>query len=159
MGRCVTIANKDARPDWNAIRAEYIGGHISQRKLAQKYGIADGTLLQRANVEGWKALRDKAAIKSIQKAEQKTADAAASNAAKLERAKGLAIDRLLAILEKYPEDGGDTVRQFEKRRENKYSLLNIVSALEKLDKNSPMEAADDPLMAMLKRWDDASAGK
>lgn len=34
------------RIDWNAIRAEYIGGGISQRKLAKKYGVSDTTLIR-----------------------------------------------------------------------------------------------------------------
>ena len=71
------------RIDWNAIRAEYIGGGISQRKLAKKYGIAEGTMLQRANVEGWKALRNQAEIKSITNTQQKTADAMATHSSVL----------------------------------------------------------------------------
>ena len=94
--------------------------------------------------------RDKALTKSI----QKTAEMASSNAAKLERAKSLAIDRLLAILERYPEDAGDAYKKFGKSTENKYSLLNIVTALEKLDRNSAIDGADDPLQKLFRRMDE-----
>ena len=46
------------RVDWNAIRAEYIGGGISQRKLAKKYGLSEAALMQKANREGWRKDRD-----------------------------------------------------------------------------------------------------
>lgn len=148
----------EKRIDWNAIMAEYIAG-MSIRDLAGKYGLNRGTVARHAKSGQWEknrvTARDRARTKSI----QKTAEVAASNAAKLERAKGMAIDRLLAVLERYPENAGDAYRQFGDREENKYSLLNIVTALEKLDRNSTIDEADDPLVQMLKRWEDASAGK
>lgn len=92
------------------------------------------------------------------KAAQKTADAAASNAAKLERAKGLALDRLLTILERFPQSGGDKVQQYGKDQKghsikNQYSLLDIVTALEKLERNSPIDEVDDPLNKLFERMD------
>ena len=68
------------KPDWNAIRAEYIGGGVSQRELAAKYGVKEGTLLKRANAEGWADAREKARNKSITRIEQRVANAAADNA-------------------------------------------------------------------------------
>lgn len=90
---------------------------------------------------------------------QKTAQAAASNAAKLEKAKGLAIDRLVAALEHFPSNAGDTLRQYGKdkngnRFTNQYSLIDIVSALEKLERNSTIESADDPLLELFRRMDE-----
>ena len=66
--------------DWNSIKAEYIGGGISQRKLADKYKIPVDILLKRANREKWKSDREKASNKAATKAQQKVADAAAANA-------------------------------------------------------------------------------
>jgi hypothetical protein len=104
--------------------------------------------------------RDKAVTKSI----QRTADAAASNAAKLEKARGLAVDRILKILSEYPEEAGDELTEFGKgehgkKMSNRYSLLNLVTAIDKLSKYSANDAVDDPVVAMLKRWDDASTGQ
>ena len=70
----------EKRIDWNAIRAEYIGGGISQRKLAAKYGVSPDGLMQKANREGWKRDRDKAVSKGIAESQQKSADAIADNA-------------------------------------------------------------------------------
>jgi hypothetical protein len=67
--------------NWDAIRAEYIGGGISQRKLAAKHGVNEGTLLQKAHDEGWAKARESAHNESIIKAKQKTAETASDNAA------------------------------------------------------------------------------
>ena len=128
------------RTDWNAIRAEYIAGNISQRKLAKKHGVSEGTLMLKANKEGWKKLRDDAESKAITRTKQKTADAVASNAVKLERAKGLAIDRLIKALEQMPEKSGthsrQTITEGGKRMTVDYDLIDIVVSLEKLTREN-----------------------
>ena len=43
--------------DWKKIKAEYIAGGISYRKLAQKYGVSFNTLKTRAKEEQWYKLR------------------------------------------------------------------------------------------------------
>ena len=68
------------KPDWNAIRAEYIGGGVSQRKLAEKYGVSFNTLKDKANAEGWADAREKAHNNATTKAQQAVAEAAADNA-------------------------------------------------------------------------------
>ena len=61
-------------PNWDAIKAEYLAGGISQRRLAEKYGIGEYTLLRRANREQWAQLRDECCNKSTMKMVQDTAD-------------------------------------------------------------------------------------
>lgn len=141
------------RIDWAAIRAEYIAGGISQRKLAAKYGVSFNTLKQKANVEKWADLRNDTYNKSTKKAQQKAADTVASNAVKLERARGLAIDKLIKALEAMPEAGGTHTRQYiqtgNKRMTVDYSLLDIVNALEKLTRNDSNDAAGGEMLASI----------
>lgn len=92
----VKIGKEEKRIDWNAIQAEYIGGGISQRKLAAKYGVSVGTLLQRANTGKWAEQRERAYNKGIMKSEQKTADVISDNATIAARIK----TKLLRKLEK-----------------------------------------------------------
>ena len=145
------VAN-EKRIDWAAIRAEYIAGGISQRKLAAKYGVSDSTLTKKANAEKWGAQRKAAYKKSATKAQQKTADAAASNAVKLERAKGLVIDRLLRVIESMPA-GGTHTRQYlqdgNKRLTVDYDLLEIVSIIEKLQSKDGGNSAGNELLQSL----------
>ena len=44
--------------DWKRIKAEYIAGGTSYRKLAEKYGVSFNTLKTRAKEEQWYKLRE-----------------------------------------------------------------------------------------------------
>lgn len=140
------------RPDWNKIKSEFMAG-ASYGILSNRHGICKSQIYKKAQKEGWPKQRERLVNAVETKTIEKTADAVASNAAKLERAKGLAIDRLLSILERFPEDAGDVYRKFGDGIENKYNLLNIATALEKLDRNSAMDSVDDPLTQLLARID------
>jgi transposase len=56
--------------DWNNIKAEYVAGGTSYRKLADKYGVSLRNLQRKAAKESWVDLRqqtvDKAAAKIIE---------------------------------------------------------------------------------------------
>lgn len=61
--------------NWEKIKTEYITGDISQRKLAEKYGVPYSTLRDRARKDTWfkqrKKSREKVVSKSVQKVEAK----------------------------------------------------------------------------------------
>lgn len=50
--------------DWKKIKAEYIKGGTSYRKLAEKYNAPFGTLRKVAAKEGWRELRDRTRLKT-----------------------------------------------------------------------------------------------
>ena len=56
--------------DWKRIKAEYIAGGTSYRKLAEKYGVSFTTLQRKAKEEKWLELRrqkeDKTATKIVE---------------------------------------------------------------------------------------------
>lgn len=53
--------------DWKKLKAEYIAGGISYRKLAEKYGVSFHTLRKQAAKEKWNELRDKTRAKAATK--------------------------------------------------------------------------------------------
>ena len=53
--------------DWKKIKAEYIAGGTSYRKLAAKYGVSFSTLRGIAIREKWTDLREQASNKSVTK--------------------------------------------------------------------------------------------
>lgn len=53
--------------DWKKIKAEYIAGGISYRKLAEKYGVSFSTLRNIAIREKWTDLREQASNKAVTK--------------------------------------------------------------------------------------------
>lgn len=53
--------------DWRKIKAEYIAGNTSYRKLGDKYGCSKDVLAKRARDEGWVALKRQCAQKTATK--------------------------------------------------------------------------------------------
>ena len=94
----------EKRIDWNAIRAEYIGGGTSYRKLAEKHQVSFMVLKTRAKKEDWPGLRTQAEHKASTEATQKTAEAAADNAVIAADLKKRLLLRLSRIEERYPMD-------------------------------------------------------
>ncbi len=60
--------------NWTKIRNEYINGHISYRKLADKHDISFSTLTKRATQEKWSDKRKEQRKKIETKLQQKTAE-------------------------------------------------------------------------------------
>lgn len=95
--------------DWSAIRAEYIAGGISLRKLAEKHGVSFNTLKYRAKVERWKGDADTVYHKVTTQLPQKIVVNVVKNAADLaakkdEFAREL-VDGALDTLRAYKEAG------------------------------------------------------
>lgn len=115
----ILIEKGNVNVDWNAIRAEYIGGGTSYRKLAKKYGIHYNRISERGQREGWVKLAEEVRVKTLSRSVQKSAEAAADNAViaarirtKLLRKLELEIDALPAAM------GSETANT---ARENVYS--------------------------------------
>ena len=144
----------EKRIDWNAIRAEYIGGTISQRKLAKKYGVSETTLMKKANAEGWAKLRRDADSKSVAIAQQKTAEAAADNATLAADIKHRLLERLKRIEAKYPLDATE-VRSRNGNSTAIFRLRDLTAAYKDLTEDMPKAGAADvedlsPLAELLK---------
>lgn len=67
--------------DWNAIKAEYIAGGTSYRKLAEKYGVSESTLKKKAAKECWKELRNQTGTETELKMKDSVSDSLANDAA------------------------------------------------------------------------------
>ena len=92
------------------MRAEYIAGGISQRKLASKHGITYPSLRARADREGWVTLREKAERRTIARTTQKTAEAASSNAEIAARIKAKLLRKLEREIDALPDMIGSETR-------------------------------------------------
>jgi hypothetical protein len=66
--------------NWAKVKSAYVAGGISQKKVAERFGIPWSTLQKRAAKEGWTKSREKAREKAVQKTVQKNADKIADNA-------------------------------------------------------------------------------
>lgn len=155
-----------AKPDWNAIQAEYIGGNISMRKLAEKYNISAGHLMNRATKEQWNAKRKQAANKAMAKAEQKVANAASDNAAIAQRIKQKLLKRLEKEIDELPEHlGSETYSEVVAKdkkgnrttKGRRYRLNDLAQSYKTLVGDLPEidlmdNVEDDPLTRSLKEF-------
>lgn len=86
--------------DWIKIKNEYINTNISQRKLAEKYGVSVSTLTKKANKEKWQQLKETQCNKIETKVQQETADKIIeSEVNRIEKILGLG-DKLSAKIDK-----------------------------------------------------------
>lgn len=136
----------ESRVDWNAIRAEYIGGGTSYRKLVAKYGVSFMILKTRAKKENWTGLREQAEHKARTEATQKTAEAAAENATIAADMKKRLLLRLSRIEQKYPFDATE-IRTHEGKSTVIFRIRDLTAAFKDLtediqgvtvDKNAPI---------------------
>ena len=142
---------------WRKIKAEYIAGGISQRALAEKYGISWGTLRKRANIEKWNTKRKAAEKKTLQKVEQKTAektaDIVSDNAVYLERIKTKLLQKLEGMVDNFPTGHAQEVKIKDKGLETIYRMRDIAAVYVALEDKTAKAQADmedlTPLVVLL----------
>lgn len=149
----------EAGVNWRKVKAEYIAGGISQRKLAEKYDIPWGTMRTRANEEKWGAARKRAEEKAMQKAEQKTAEIVADNATLLEQGKRAILLKVIGMIGAFPDKKAGRVKERTgsntEYTEKEYSLKDLAAILAALEDKIPAGQSIDiedltPLSDLLK---------
>lgn len=88
--------------DWKKLRAEYIAGGTSYRKLAEKHNVSFHTLRKQAAKENWKALKDETASKTVTKIVEIESDKQADR-----------MKRLLTVSDKLLMAVEDAVEKFQ----------------------------------------------
>ena len=81
--------------DWNKIKAEYIAGGTSYRKLAEKYGVSRSKLQAIATRENWVDLKSQTQAKIESKTVESVSDQEAKKAVDINNV----ADKLLAKIE------------------------------------------------------------
>lgn len=140
--------------DWASIRAEYIAGTISQRKLAEKWGVNKDVLMQHANREHWKADRDEARRRAIASTQRKSAEKIADNAVLAQELKKKLLQRLARIEAKYPFDATE-VRTRQGNSVVIFRLRDLTGAYKEITEGIPVSEDDKnaPIIELLKRLD------
>ena len=142
--------------NWRKIKAEYIAGGVSQRELAEKYGVSLRTITRRSQVERWVEIRKAADTKAVEKVTEKTAEIVADNAALLEHIKTGLLRKLAVMVDNFPDVGAGEMRRREKDgTELIYRMRDIAAVYESLSDKLPKGQAADiedlsPLVELLK---------
>lgn len=128
--------------NWRKIKAEYIGGGISQRKLAAKHGVPFGTLQRRARLEKWNTKRQKAEDRTVEKITQKTAEAVADNAVVLERIKTKLLTKLEGMIEAYPDVNAAEIKRKQNGAYLTYRMRDIAAVYAALEDKTVRASVD-----------------
>ena len=121
---------------WRKIKAEYVAGGISQRKLAEKHGVPFGTLQKRARVEKWNSKRKTAEDKAVEKVTQKTVETVADNAVLLEKIKGKLLLRLSEMIDGYPNTNAAEMRERIGHTDYIYRMKDIAAIYTALEEKT-----------------------
>ena len=140
--------------NWRKIKAEYIAGGISQRKLAEKYGVNRNLLMRVAQKEKWKDKRDKAEAKALERVEQKTAEEVADNAVTLQRIKAKLLNKVETMLDNFPETNAAEMRERIGNTDYIYRLKDLAAVYASLEEKTFKASIDvedlSPLSELLR---------
>lgn len=85
--------------DWKRIKAEYIAGGTSYRKLCEKYGVSRTTLQRKAKDEKWLELRSQAEAKTETKIIDAVSDDAAEKAVNIISVADKLLERIVQVVD------------------------------------------------------------
>lgn len=98
--------------DWQTIKAEYVAGGTSYRKLAAKYDVPFSTLKRVAAKEKWCELRERAKAKADTKIINAVSDAAAKKESKVIKAADKLLDKLIETIDTLPAIDSQSLKHF-----------------------------------------------
>lgn len=100
-----------ANVEWDKIKAEYLAGGTSYRKLEDKYGVSYQSISRRAKAENWQELKSRVKRKAETKVVQKIASQRAADIATLDAARSKLIHKLAGAIDKLPDMAGNRMEQ------------------------------------------------
>lgn len=146
-------------PDWRKIKAEYIRTDISQRKIAEKYGVSLSSVARRCTKEKWADLRQQ----SDKKASAKIVESASASKAKgIDKIQTVA-DLLLNKIEEGVADGSlmvdsQSIRQITasikdlrdiKGCKSELDMQEQLARIEKLRREASPEIQDNTIKVVI----------
>ena len=100
--------------DWNKLKAEYIAGGTSYRKLAEKYkdeGVTFDNLKNVAVKEGWANLREQAKNKATTKMINSVAEKISKKSVKIDDVADKLLDKMVCLLNELEIADSQTIKQ------------------------------------------------
>lgn len=98
--------------DWKKVKAEYIAGGTSYRKLAEKYGVSFSTLKEIARREKWTDLKEKARYKADTKFADLMGEKQANRSAKILDVADMLLDKITNTLNAMEVVDSQSIKHF-----------------------------------------------
>ena len=97
--------------DWNKLKAEYIAGGTSYRKLAEKYGVSFNNLKNVAVKEGWAKLKEQAENKATTKMVNAISNDIAKKSTKINDVADKLLEKIIDLLDASDLADSQTIKQ------------------------------------------------
>ena len=141
--------------DWKRIRAEYIAGGTSYRKLADAHGVSFNTLKNRAEKEQWYKLKQQKDHKTTTKTIEQLSDNDAKKAVDIIEVADKLLDKISEYVETIPFDSLSSTQAMKHLSSALKDLKDIKGIKSEADMRE-QEARIDKLRKEAEREDDTT---
>ena len=144
--------------DWNKLKAEYISGGTSYRKLAEKYKVSFTTLQGVAKREQWVELRRQAQDKSDTKIVNSVASDIAKKSIKINDVADKLLDKIILLLDEFEGIDSQSIKQLTSSLKDIKDIKGIKSdadmreqeaRIDKLRKDAMTESTDNEVEVIM----------
>lgn len=128
--------------DWNKIKAEYIAGGTSYRKLAEKYkdeGVTFNNLKLVAGKEGWANLRKQAMDKATTKMVNDVAKDISKNAVKINDVADKLLDKIVKLLDEFDGIDSQSIKQLTSSLKDIKDIKGVKSDIDLKEQNARID--------------------
>ena len=144
--------------DWNKLKAEYIAGGTSYRKLAKKYNVSFNTLQGVARREKWCELKKQAEDKSTTKMVDSISKDIAKKSTKINDVADKLLDKIICLLDESELVDSQVIKQCTSALKDIKDIKGIKSdidlreqeaRIDKLRKDAMTEEQDNEIEVMM----------
>ena len=125
--------------DWNKLKAEYIAGGTSYRKLAKKYNVSFQTLQGVAKREKWPELRKQAQDKTDTKIVNSVANDMSKNAIKINDVADKLLDKICNLLESVDVADSQMIKQCTSALKDIKDIKGVKSDIDLKEQNARID--------------------
>ena len=125
--------------DWNKLKAEYIAGGTSYRKLAKKYDVSVNTLQGVAKREKWCELKKQAQDKSTAKIVNSVAEDISQNAIKINDVADKILDKMVTLLAELDVADSQTIKHLTSALKDIKDIKGVKSKIDLREQNARID--------------------
>ena len=133
------MRRKEHSVDWNKLKAEYIAGGTSYRKLAKKYDIEYHSLQRIATKEGWAKLKSQAKAKSESKMVETIAKDISKKSVKINEVADKLLDKIVLLLDESDGIDSQVIKQLTSSLKDIKDIKGVKSDIDLKEQNARID--------------------
>ena len=125
--------------DWNKIKAEYIAGGTSYRKLADKYNVSFAILRREAEKGKWTKLKAQTKQKADTKIVNSVANDISKNAIKINDVADKLLDKIITLLDEFDGIDSQSIKQLTSSLKDIKEIKGVKSDIDLKEQNARID--------------------